>query len=396
MVLIVSDNPDAERSLHRNVSLATDAGAALSDNMIIKCANGALSVEAPPECAGERLIRLPLDCLLPIEFFQLSIAGDDIVVSSSEPGLTSDCVTGVEALLELYNVTDKLARHRQISPWSLLALHPELLEHLAPRLANDLLAMGEKFRNFGNTDELILESFLHTRAYDYRENDKAPALRVLLPIIELLNHDLRGAPVQLEDEPESDGFLSINRSVPISGSGNECFAFYGPYDSFDTWMSYGFVDESAPFVRSVPMTIDLPQLGTIRLANLIQIRDQRDLPQPVIDLHLFIPKLLARKGNQIDVAALLLPGRAAPEALRRTLAFLINEWSPGHPKQRDLVLHAEERVIAANRTYYANLLASLRSVALHEAPQSVILDSFVKMCERQLGLIEDYACCAAG
>jgi hypothetical protein len=390
MVSILSDNREIERSLKKNVTLLAKAGAEFSDDLVIKCVDGMLSVEASPASTGKMLIRLPWDCLFPVEFFELCVADDKIAMLSHEAALTGECVARMEALLELYNLTDKLARHRRTDPWPLLASHPELLKHIVPRLPGDLYAMFQKFLVSGNNDELMVASFLHTRAYDYRETENAPALPVLMPVIEFLNHHLQGAPVELEDQPDNDRFLTIKRSVPVPGAGNECFAFYGLYDVFDTWMSYGFLDEIAPFVRSIPMTIDLPRLGTIRLANFVKIRPHEDLPPPVIDLHLFIPKLLARRGDHIEVASLLLPGPRAPDALRRTLFFLINEMSPGYPQQGDLVMQAEEQIVAANRTYYANLLASLQTLRLKDPLQGPILDGFVRMCGLQLERIQNY------
>jgi hypothetical protein len=396
MVLIISDNRDIQHSLDKNVILAKNGGATFDDDLVIKCVGGTLSVEAPPDSAGKTLIRLPWDCLVPVELFQFAIADDNIVISSHEAALAPECVMRMEALLELYNLCDKLARHRRTSPWPLLASHPELLEPITRRLPSDLLEMFKKFVGSGNYDDLILDSFFHTRPYDYRESEKAPPFPVLMPVIDFMNHDLRGAPVQLEDQTDNGGTLTIKRSVPVPGTGNECFAFYGLYDSFDTWMSYGFLDENAPFVRSVPMTIDLPRLGTIRVANYIKIRDHADLPPSSTDLHLFIPKLLARRGNHVEVTSLLLPGPQMPDALRRALVVLINEMSPGHPQQRDLVMQVEEQIVDANRAYYEGLLAFLRSLTLKDPLQSPILDNFVCMCELQLARVESYAGYARG
>src|SRR5689334_8435726 len=181
MVLIVSDDLPTERSLQKIVTLAKGAGAILNKELVIKCVDGILSVEAPPtESVGKLLIRLPCDCLLPVELFELSLSNNKIVMSSHEPALTSDCVTLMEALLDLYNLTGKLDRHRRTSPWSLLATHPELWRYLAQRLPDDLSAMFCRFRASGNADELALASFLHTRPYDYREIASASPFPLLL------------------------------------------------------------------------------------------------------------------------------------------------------------------------------------------------------------------------
>jgi hypothetical protein len=212
-----------------------------------------------------------------------------------------------------------------------------------------------------------------------------------MPIIDFMNHHLQGSPVQLEDGAENDGFLTVAKSAPIPGAGNQCFAFYGLNDRFDTWMAYGFIDDMAPFVRSIPMQIELPQLGALKLGNFVKVRAREDLPTQVRDLHLFIPEILTRRGNQVEVTSLLIPPSQIPGALRRTLSFLIDEMSPANPRQRELVMYAEAQIISANQTYYANLLAVLRSLKLRDLQQGPILANFVRMCEQQSARIQDYS-----
>jgi hypothetical protein len=225
MVLIVSDNLDIHDSLQKNVTLAKNAGATFDNDLVINCVDGILSVEAPPDSTGKVLIRLPWDCLVPVELFQFSIADDNIVMSSREAELAPECVMRMEALLELYNHCNKLARHRRTSPWRLLASHPELLEYIMPRLPSDLLGMFKKFLGSGNYDDLMLDSFFHTRPYDYRESEKAPPFPVLMPVIDFMNHDLRGAPVQLEDQTDDGATLTIKRSARCRGPATNVLPF---------------------------------------------------------------------------------------------------------------------------------------------------------------------------
>jgi hypothetical protein len=144
------------------------------------------------------------------------------------------------------------------------------------------------------------------------------------------------------------------------------------------------------------MTIDLPDLGTIRLTNFDKTRDRRALPPSVSDLHFYIPALLARRTDHIEVGRLLIPGPSAPRALRRTLHFLIAEMSPGHSRQRDLVMEAERQIIAANQAYYRDLLAFLRPLGPQDPLQKPILRDFLHLCELQLARIQNYLCYAKG
>ncbi len=392
MVSVLADNLENERSLRRLVALTEAAGAEFSRDLVVKCIDGSLSVEAPPDSVGSVLMRLPWDCLVPISPFQLAIAGDELVISSYEPSLTSTCVATMEAMLELYNLTNKLAAHRRTSPWSLIAAHPELL----PNLMTGRRILYQDLIRSGNRDQLEIKSFLNTRAFDYKAKPGAPGFPVLLPVLDAMNHHSQGAPFAFDDSTLRGRVLTVTRSRPLPGTGNECFAFYRPHDCFDCWMGDGFIDETTDFVRSLSMVIDIAGIGTVKLDDVFALRSEHELPPPVRDLHFYIPKLYATGRNQIETAAVLIPGRQAPRALRRTLYFVISELRLGRPPSRDLVMSAEQQVIAANTSYYQTVAAFLRTMPIKEELQRPILENFIRMCEIQLGHLRDYARYAAG
>jgi hypothetical protein len=236
-----------------------------------------LSVEAPPESAGKVLVRLPWDCLVPFSPFRLSIVNDDLVISSYEEGLTDECVTLMQALLELFNLTGKVAYHRRTSPWRLIISYPAILQCVRQGRDREDFALFQHFIVSGSNDQLMLQAFLNSRVLGYKASTTAPPYPVLMPVIDLFNHHFQGALFNIDEVPDKGRSLAIARSMLLPGTGIECFACYGAHDSFDTWMTYGFVDHSALFVRSVAMTIDLPSLGTIRLTNFDKTRDRRTL-----------------------------------------------------------------------------------------------------------------------
>jgi hypothetical protein len=396
MVLIAADNLQVERSLRKIVALSEEAGAEFSDDLVLKSVDGYLSVEAPPESAGKVLVRLPWDCLVPFSPFRLSIVNDDLAISSHEQGLTDECVVLMEALLELFNLTGKVAHHRRTSPWRLIISYPAILERVRQGRDREDFALFQQFIVSGNQDELMLQSFLNSRVLGYKASTTAPPYPVFMPIINLFNHHFQGALFKIDEVPNKERSLAIARSMPLPGTGKECLACYGAHDSFDTWVTCGFVDQSALFVRSVAMTIDLPSLGTIRLTNFDKTRDRRALPPSVSDLHFYIPALLARRGDHIEVGRLLIPGPSAPRALRRTLHFLIAEMNPGHSRQRDLVMEGERQIITANEAYYRDLLVYLRTLRPRDALQNVILGDFIHVCELQLARMQNYLGYAKG
>jgi hypothetical protein len=392
MVYVLADNPEVDRSLHRLIALSEAGGAEFSHDLVIRCVDGNLSIEAPPESVGNVLIRLPWDCLVPLAPFDLAIADDRIVIASHEPELTGACVAMMEAMLELYALTHKLAVHRRTSPWSLAASHPEILPTLLTGRApgyRDLIVSG-------NRDQLELQSFFKTRSLGYTDTEASPGYPVLMPILDAMNHHSKGAPYDLDADGTHGPTLTMARSTPLPGTGNECFACYGGHDSFDIWMGYGFLDDTPHFVRSLQIGFDLPGRGMIQTTAGFVRRKTADLPLPVRDLHFYIPALFARRHRRLDIASVLVPGPRAPRALRRTLQFLITELNPDRPPSRALVLHVEQQVIAANTTYCQTLAAFLRHMPLRDELQRPILDNFIRMCGLQLAHLRDYAGYAAG
>jgi len=232
--------------------------------------------------------------------------------------------------------------------------------------------------------------------FDYKDLNLILPYLVLMPIIDLVNHDFRGKAYFFEDESGSDRFLAIKRSVPVPGNENESFARYGVYDAFDTWRSYGFIDESASFVSSVAATLYLLGLATISLGSSLKPRALKDLPPSVGDLQLYIPQVFARRGSHTEIASLAIPGPQAPRALRRALHFLIMEMSAGRANRRDLVLRAEEQIIAANRAYYRDLLAFPHGLSPTNPQHEPIRDNFIRVCDLQLARIEGYVAVAQG
>ena len=387
MVSIVADDGDVERCLERILALSRRGGAVFSDDMTIRCRAGDFAIEAPVRRAGEVLARLPRDRLVPIMPFRFSIESDDLRIAAMDPGQPRERVELMEAMLALYNLAGKMARHRRTSPWSLVAAHPQILPAIEPRLAGADLRMLAALARSGNGHDLMLNSFLLTRVYGDRASDaQAPAL-VLMPVIDALNHHIGGQPYVNETVGGRD-YLSIRRSGPLPGAGAECFACYGPLDGFDSWTTYGFVDEAVPFMRSMAMTIDLPEAGRIVVDGARRPPVPGTVPAALTDIRFHVPRILARRPREITVSSLLIPGPGAPAALRRVLGHLVAELRPERRGGADLVVRAEAQIVSANRSFYVELRRSLQALALRVSAQRPIRDAFAGLCDRQLGHLE--------
>ena len=371
MASVVADDQTIEKSLQKLVGLLRVAGAQMADGLVIKCIAGRLSIEAPAVRYGRPLIRLPPDCFIPLSAFSLVLTGNEIVSSTAQAGLTKPVIAIAEAMFEIYNLTGKVAHHRRTSPWSLIIAHPDLLSYVAPPSREDFPFSAKDVRS-GNKVKVMLASFLHSRLFAHRRSERAPSIPVLLPITDFFDHHWKG------ERYSYDGRRAVimRRSTPLPGKGDECFARYGLHDAYDSWMTYGFVDEDVPFVQSVATTMELPGVGTIRLDN------------PSAPDESSIRRILSKKGNHLVTTAVMIPGPDAPGALRRTLRRLIDKLTGRHG--RDLVICAERQIIDTNLTYYAELKSCLECLSVESAAHSAIRANFVRLCEGQVTRLRNY------
>jgi hypothetical protein len=68
-------------------------------DLVVKCSEGELSVEADAQGEGTRLCTLPEACLIRIEKFELALAGDTISIQSHEPDVADIVVELTERML---------------------------------------------------------------------------------------------------------------------------------------------------------------------------------------------------------------------------------------------------------------------------------------------------------
>jgi len=380
LTAILADDREVEKALHKLLADLRAGGASIADGLVIKYAAGALSIEAPSVRHGEILIRLPQACLVPLSAFRLALAGDAIVLSSLRPGLKPTTVAITETMFEIYNLAGKVAHHRKTSPWSLIAAHPDLVSYVAPPSRDDFPFSAKDLAS-GNDAKVMLASFLHSRLFSHERSDEEKPSPVLLPITDFFNHHWRGERYAYGAKRS----VVMRRSAPVAEDGYESFASYGLHDAYDTWITYGFLDEDVPFVQSLPVTVKLPGVGTIRLGD-IPAHDGGDTEPTMED----VPPILARKGNRLKVGAVVIPGPQAPQALRRGLRVLIGKLGASRRRLGHLVTHAEEQILDANLTYYAELKSCLEGLSTSNRAHRAIRANFIRLCDQQIARLRSY------
>jgi len=371
MSAIRADDHEITLLLDRLVRLVTDHGGFVHPEIEIVSAQGELSIHSRLGVDNhDEIIFVPEVCLPGLDDFSIKLDGDSLVARPRSAGKAGAAqIEAMDLMLDLYNLSAKIHAHRQTSPGLTLINAPNVMSHLYTggqcRPDNDQIS---------DSDEDIIDSFFGSRRFSYMDNGVAK--KVIMPIIDFLNHHYRSSGY-CRDEQTASGRngISVLHSRPLAGS-SECFVRYSTdSDVLGLYIKYGFVDVNAIFLRSIPVYIDLYGVGRIKVNRFVLPMVPADkIPVEARDLHAYFPHIGRLDATTLEVSHLIIPPAQDQLSLRRILAMLIRVLSPAIDDNSLMVLvrQAESQLLMKNRNYYVELgqLVSLE-------PETVIQSSTV-------------------
>src|SRR5262249_6924427 len=139
------------------------------------------------------LMKLPENTLVPVGSFDLALEGDDIAIRGAEPGVTAERRALLESMVELYNLTGKIAWYRRTSPVLFLGSQPDLARLIARGRDEPMQRALERVMTGANTDSIVLRRFITTRWFRFQRDSDENSERVLMPILDLMNHHAQGS-----------------------------------------------------------------------------------------------------------------------------------------------------------------------------------------------------------
>jgi len=380
MVEIVSDRADIENHVSRLVDLIKSNGGYVHDDLIVESENGNLALKAPRSVDEKsKLIFVPRDLLLPKSDFDLYLSGDDICIGASANPVSSAQLATADEMLAIYNLCEKIKIHRETAPVRLFIEAPETFEALV--LPNQF-----RTRKTLTVKDPILDDFLHTRLFAAKAASGDETQSVLMPIIDFLNHNRKAGGYQM-----SAAGLLVNRHSPLADT-DECFVTYSRMDAQTAFAIYGFVDENSDIVTSIPLSIDLPGVGTIEVNRQHGTRSQANVPPALKNIAWLVPQMnISQEHNQGRLGCLIIPPEGFPRSMRRILSFIIRPLagSVSLEELNALVLEAERQVIKANLSYYDGVKNVARKASVPQEVQSIV-DDAGRMAVIQLNLIRAY------
>lgn len=242
--------------------------------MTVRCTD---SADAAPD---QPLFDVPREVLIPVDGAKWADSRSELVLTEPPPALTPRQRDLLDLHVALYNAGGKLP--------CIVASHPRLGFRDAPDVVAAVQALRPGFteadvethnqalkapspHNPDSNEPPAIQVFLGTRVFGLKpveaadpETTRAPThanQRVLMTLIDLLNHHPRGAPYRVDAR-------AMTPAVARPKGTDECFAHYGHRrDSLDLALNYGYVDTETQFVHCPPLTVDVPSVGKLRIAG---------------------------------------------------------------------------------------------------------------------------------
>ena len=287
--MIDADDPLIADLLAGTIELVREAGGFIAPTTRLVERAGQLSIESSA-VAGEPLLRIPREAFVRVDRVEWSQDGDRIVIEQAP----DDCGALEWEMLylqvALHNACGKLAWMRRT--------HPSLDPGLPEDLVDAVRAIVPSFR----TPQMgAIDLLWANRCFRLPMEAGGPPERVLIPIVDLLNHDADGA----TGDWDAESFQVA--TAPAFGT-LECALDYGmERDAMEMAVVYGFAGSSR--AASSTSAYDLETLG--RIIELASQPGARESAQPLhqaatlLALALDDPPLHARdsRGGVVDAPA---------------------------------------------------------------------------------------------
>jgi hypothetical protein len=247
--LVESDDPIVADLLMGTLQLVAEAGGWVSPGTRLVAHGGQLSLAFGGD-EDVPLLRIPREAWVRVDRVTWADDAERLTVASP-PDDVGD--------IELEMLYTQVALHNQCGKLDWLArTHPSLAPDLPDGLVRSVRRLVPGFRT-GPASAVDL--FLANRCFRVDLGDGAGTQRVLIPVVDLLNHRSGGATGTWDGAA-----FHVTARRPFGD--HECALDYGmDRDAVEMAVVYGFVDPSVEVAHSVPVSADVPGLGSVRVSG---------------------------------------------------------------------------------------------------------------------------------
>ena len=393
MVQYICDNPQVENEFKALCQQITAGGGFVHDDLIIEQKDRHIAIRAPAHIAPDAVVlKVHKACLLPRSNFEVEIIDDRFELSDCSASATAEQKALMETMLAIYNLTDKVGEHRDISILQLVHKDMNVIKWLLEARDTSSFKLVDELAKKSAAQALV-DGFFKTRylGVNFGEGDRQRVEHCLMPMIDFLDHNTLAAPYNLP--AGEDVCLSTQKSTVMPHS-DVSYVCYGILDAFDTLLNYNFVDETAVFVRSIPLHISLEGVGSVVVKSIVgKANHNTDLLPPALQgLGMYLPSMAVNaEHKRLELGYLMIPQQGAPRSMRRILAAGVSMMLPdaSQPEVMGHVQALEKEIIRHNIIFYSSLE---RKLANHNIDQDfkTIYDNIGLMIRTQLDNINKY------
>lgn len=387
MLRFECDHPELTKALARLGTDVSKSGAYFSDKLVLRAMDGDLSfTSSVPGGEQELLMSIPEKAFIPYDGVEFKLAGNHLEIASGAENLSPNILDRLETMLTIYNLTNKIEKYKKSSPRVVFKDDPEFLKRLVEGRAGTNIAENTlEILTTDDQDKVIISSFLKTRNFAFGESKQK-----IIPFIDFTNHHTRARPFSRTKDKNGNLVMGLNNYKPVQGS-DQCFARYGIWDSYETYLMFGFSMENPGLVRSIPLDIPIEGVGSIKVNAKISGRHLGALPPEMDDLKQFFPRVFKKTPKEIEVSSLFIPDAVKPMVLKRILSFLIFLMAPNLAPEvlQNHVALAEFSLITKNQEFYKSLLVFFEENR-EKYKSTPAFREAVKMAKIQLHEIEEY------
>ena len=339
-------------------------GARFHDAVRIFADDGNLSIKGYIENKNkERLLDIPLQCMPLMSDYKLSIDDNEHIVAEPKGTMENPNAANTMALMvKIYNQTNKIKTWKQQSPYFALQSKPDVLNKLLDSKVNThKVAKFKKLLDNQQYEQLALDSFFGSRTFSYNKETLAQAnIHIqenecigLLSIIDFLNHKVGSSNYQITDD------MLYYAGQPEQET-QEMMVHYNNFDPLMTYLLYGFVDTSSPWLFSIPLLIGLSNGAKIALLGNSGRIQPSSYSKSADFLADYLPNITQIHTNDFGMDKLVIPGSANKHLYREALTIIIksvdkNEYFATDAKLTAEVIRLEKETLRHNITYWREL-----------------------------------------
>ena len=259
--LIDADDPIVGDLLLGTVDLVREAGGWISPNATLIARDGQLSIQ----CTDDEglLLRIPREAMIRVDRVTWSDDPERLVIEDVPEDFGDIETSMLYTQVALLNQCGKLPLLR--------TEHPALADALDPATIDLMRSLLPSFRTKPITPRSLL---FVTRCFRIDVEDGAGPQRIVIPLVDLLNHHRQGAVANWLGTS-----FDVATRRPFGTS--ECALDYGmARDALEMAAVYGFVDESADIAHSAPVEVDVEGIGRIAVVGSLRTRSG-EVEEPV-------------------------------------------------------------------------------------------------------------------